>query len=331
MVNRPDRGWIADQLSTLMEHSEELVEIQTDVVNDYRPLTALKLIVLSAGLDMYTNISPKRYDHCYYLDLFAGAGATRIRDREEAVVGSPILAPMISDPDFREYHFVDYDKETVEALRERIQYMDDTIDEFPGERCYVHHKDANKFVNIFLDELKAELGSYEGVNLFSFIDPEGLDLQWYVTRRLCRVYGDLLINFPKLGANRSAGSRKARTFFGVNDGSHLPSGDQLREFYEEKLKGCKHTDITVPLRIDSGATGQHFHYDLIYATRRTQNDSPYVQAMEAMKTKIGVLDGDHIGQVMDTLRGDVMALDGFLPDDDDVGDDDSQYGLGDFA
>lgn len=315
MVKRPDREWIAGQLSTLMEHAPDLVELDPTAVNEYRPLTALKLIVLSAAVDMYTDIAPGQYDGCFYLDLFAGSGVTRIRGRDEAVVGSPILVPMIADPDLKEYHFVDNDEDSVDALRGRIQYMDDQVDHFPGDRCQVHHDDATDFTHSFLDDRRDELGlSYKGLNLFTFIDPEGLDIQWNAIRRLADVYGDLLVNFPKLGANRSLGSSKSRMYFGGSDHEELRSQEQRRQHYEEKLKGCDNTGITVPIRIDSGRSAQHFHYDLIYATRKTPNNSPYVAAVKAMQTKLKVLDGDDIDRVMDTIYGDVTALDDILPD-----------------
>lgn len=107
MAKSPYREWIADKQEALTEHAADLVDVEPTVTNEYRPLMALKLIVLSAGVDVFSRIVPQRYDHNFYLDLFAGAGATRLRGMDSAVVGSPILAPVMSRLEFAEYHFVE--------------------------------------------------------------------------------------------------------------------------------------------------------------------------------------------------------------------------------
>jgi three-Cys-motif partner protein len=334
MTKRPDHAWISQKLANLTEHSEGLVDTGPEATNNYRPMTALKLIVLAAGVDVFSKIAPDLYDHTYYLDLFAGSGVTKLRGRDDHVVGSPILAPVMSHDLMDEYHFVDNDKTTVEALRTRLDYMADVTD-FPRKRCQVHHCDATTYVHQFMDDREDDLGpSLEGLNLFTFIDPEGLDPQWPAVRRLGDAYGDLLIHFPKVGANRQLGknSTKARQYFGTSEWEHRRSENQRLQLYTDQLTSCKNTDITVPIRIDSGESGQRFHYDLIYATRRTENNSPYVAAMESTKTKIESLNGDHIDRVLQTIRGENQRLLGemFSSEHDDGDDDSVQSGMSDF-
>lgn len=333
MTRRPDHAWISEKLGDLTEHSEGLVDAGPAETNDYRPMTALKLIVLSAGVEVFSNIAPDRYDETYYLDLFAGSGVTKLRGRDDYVVGSPILAPVMSHELLDEYHFVDNDEATVEALRARLDYMA-SITDFPRDRCHVHHRDATEYVHDFMDDRKDELGpGFKGLNLFTFIDPEGLDPQWPAVRRLGDVYGDLLVHFPTMSASRQLGkdTTKARQYFGSSDWEHKRSEDARRRFYEERLTSCRNKDITVPIRINSGRSGQRFHYNLIYATRRTENDSPYVAAMESTKTKIESLNGDHIERVLQTIRGENQQLLSEMfnsdPDDDD---DSMQAGMSDF-
>lgn len=330
MTARPDREWIAGQLEKLMASADEIAATAPGEMNDYRPLTALKLIVLAAGVDVFSKIVNDRYDHSYYLDLFTGPGATRIRGRDRAIVGSPLLAPVVAHEDFREYHYVEVEEETANALRTRLDRGEELFD-IPRDRCYVHHADCNDWVRSFLDDLPGRTGTgFRGVNILTFADPEGLDPEWSVVKRLCDLYGDLIMTFPKTGTSRSLESGKAHQFFGSGD--YLDARNEVgrRRVYERQLASCEYTDHTIPIRVDSDQSGGRFHYKMIYATRDTDGGAPYRQAMESMKTKIESLDGGDIGKVMDTLDGDLGALRDVLPAEELVDADQSQSTIGDY-
>lgn len=300
MAKSPDVDWIQEKLKAVTEHADDLVELNPDTTNEYRPLTALKLIVLSAGVELFTRIVPQEYEHTYYLDLFAGAGATRIRGSSYSVVGSPILAPVMAHEHFKEYHFVEINDEKAAALEERLDYIANEI-EFPRDRCHVHTTDTNEFTHEFLDDIRDSIGqSYAGLNLFTFIDPEGLDPKWHVTRRIADLYGDMLIHYPESAINRDLETGKARSYFPDDAYLELETEDEREAYYCEALESCEHTDITVPIPIESGTSGGNYHYDLIYATRETRSGSPYTKAMEHMQQMIQPLNGDNIEAV---LRG----------------------------
>lgn len=48
---KPDSKWIRDQLETLTEHTAELRDIGVGADNDYGPMTALKLSILTAAVE----------------------------------------------------------------------------------------------------------------------------------------------------------------------------------------------------------------------------------------------------------------------------------------
>jgi len=314
MTQSPDREWISEKLSLLTEHADDLVDVEPSETNHYRPLTALKLIVLSVGVDIFSRIVPPRYEHSYYLDLFAGAGATTINGLDDtAVVGSPILAPVMAHQDFDEYHFVEIDEDKAEALGRRLDFMKSTID-FPRQKCKVHCKNSNEFAHSFLEDVRDDIGGYEGFNMFSFIDPEGLDPRWDVTRRIADLFGDLLINYPETSINRDKETRKASRYFPDNSFRNCETEEQRKKVYCDGLEARNNTDITVPIRIDSGDTGKNYHYDLIYATRETESGAPYVAAMESMQRKVQLLNGDDVKRVFRCLRGEQAALESFVGD-----------------
>ena len=54
-----------------------------------------------------------------YIDAFAGAGFHQAKKDGGLVWGSPLQALLI-DPPFKEYHFIDLDREKIENLQEII-------------------------------------------------------------------------------------------------------------------------------------------------------------------------------------------------------------------
>lgn len=330
MPKSPNRDWIADKLALLTEHADELVEVEPSVTNSYRPLTALKLIVLSAGVEVFSRIVPQRYEHNYYLDLFAGAGATTLRGIEDtAVVGSPILAPVMSHQDFEGYHFVELSEKKADALEARLDYMDSVID-FPREKCHVHFSDANDYAHEFLENFRAKNGGYEGFNMFSFIDPEGMDPRWDVIRRIADLYGDLLIHYPETTINRDMDTQKASSYFPDDSFRKCRTEEERKQVYSNGLESRDNTDISIPIRIDSGESGKNYHYDLIYATRETPGGAPYAAAMEAMQHKMKRLDGDDIRRVLRSLQGDEKALDNFISTTTETENDSGHHDLNSF-
>lgn len=314
VTHSPDREWISEKLSLLAEHADDLVDIEPSETNNYRPLTALKLIVLSVGVDVFSRIVPQRYEHTYCFDLFAGAGATTIDGFDDtAVVGSPVLAPVMTHQDFDKYHFVEIEENKAKALRRRLDFMESKID-FPRQKCEVHCENSNEFVHDLLDNIRNDIGGYEGFNMFSFIDPEGLDPRWDVTRRIADLFGDLLIHYPETAVNRDKETQKASRYFPDNSFQDCGTEERRKQVYCDGLEARRNTDITVPVRIDSGETGKNYHYDLIYATRETESGAPYVAAMESMQRKIQLLDGDDVRRVFKCLRGEQAALESFVGD-----------------
>jgi three-Cys-motif partner protein len=308
-----------------------LADVEPDELNNYRPMTALKLVMLATGIDVFSKNAVPKFDHTYYLDLFAGSGATRIRQQNRAIAGSPILAPVVARKHFREYHYVEIDEDAANALESRLDVAANRFD-FPRERCHVHTgKDANEWTHDFLDDLREEAPGYKGVNLFTFIDPEGLEPEWSVVNRIGDIYGDTLINFPEVGTSRKKDSGQATKFFGTDKHQHKRSETARRKFYEQRLRSCQNTDITIPTRIDSGRSGNRFHRQLIYATRETPGGSPWQDAIHSMGDKLETLDGDIISIASDMLIGDIGRLEDVLAEEDlhDEADGD-QFGLGEF-
>ena len=61
-----------------------------------------------------------KWEKRVYIELYAGAGYSRIRDTERIIAGSPIQALALKVP-FDKYIFCEQDSEKLEALRVRVK------------------------------------------------------------------------------------------------------------------------------------------------------------------------------------------------------------------
>src|SRR6266481_8308703 len=70
-----------------------------------------------------------KWDTRVYIDLYSGAGQSRIRGTSRLVYGSPLLALQVPDP-FDKYIFCDEDGELMEALKKRTKRLKPDIDAY---------------------------------------------------------------------------------------------------------------------------------------------------------------------------------------------------------
>lgn len=113
-----------------------------------------------------------------YIDLYSGAGHSRIRGTERHVKGSPLLALSVSSP-FDKYIFCEEDTERLEALRQRAKSANPTakIEFVPGS-C-----DA-QIGTICAAIPRAESG--KGVLSLCVVDPFDFGLKFETLRSLSR-------------------------------------------------------------------------------------------------------------------------------------------------
>jgi len=77
-----------------------------------------KFHYLSRYLRTFTVSMRDKWD-LYYVDLFAGPGKCKIRETQEELDGSPLIALLTND--FGSYHFFEADPECYEALSQRVK------------------------------------------------------------------------------------------------------------------------------------------------------------------------------------------------------------------
>ncbi|MCK4325174.1 three-Cys-motif partner protein TcmP [bacterium] len=158
----------------------------------------------------------------YYIDLFSGPGKCRVRETEEEIDGSPLLALNSQFP-FAGYFFVEVNKEILNILSERCK------DHQLGERIHLMGGDCNEKI----DEIMSKVPS-RSLSL-AFIDPTGLHFRFSTIKKLATRKTDLIITFPQ----GMAINRNIKKFLKEE---HSPLDDWMgdrewRQLYQKQLKG----------------------------------------------------------------------------------------------
>jgi three-Cys-motif partner protein len=126
-----------------------------------------------------------KWDKRIYIELYAGAGQSRIRDTSKIIIGSPLRALSLLDP-FNRYIFCEKDPESLNALKTRVRRIAPNADVIyvPGD-C-----------NTQIDQILAAIprGSAQNkVLTLCFVDPHDIGIKFETIRRLSDRYMDFLV------------------------------------------------------------------------------------------------------------------------------------------
>jgi three-Cys-motif partner protein len=137
---------------------------------------------------MFASSMKNKWGARVYIDLFAGAGRSKIENSKQIVPASPLLALDISSP-FDKYIFCDNDEDKRRALQERVKR------DYP-KATTEYIEDANEHVGAILDAVPQHSGTYRVLS-FCFADPYRLkNLNFNTVRKLSEKYMDFLILLP---------------------------------------------------------------------------------------------------------------------------------------
>ena len=155
----------------------------------------LKLQIIREYASAYSRIlaaqKSVRLEHVY-IDAFAGAGTHISRKSGARIPGSPLVALEVKPP-FREYHFIDLDREKTAELRRLTKGRAD---------IYVHEGDCNV---ILLNDVFPRVRFEDYRRALCLLDPYGLHLDWEVIAAAGKARTiDLVLNFPVADMNRNA-------------------------------------------------------------------------------------------------------------------------------
>lgn len=327
------REWIQDRVSDLTASCSDIKDIRPDTVNTFDSWSALKLILLSTTVFMYTTVISSYRDRFYYIDALSGSGVSEYGKSDECFLGSPILAAKAAVEPFEKMYFIEQDEEKADALKKRLDYAfyESDMDFKPPISFEVIQGDSNKQISEVVSDiwrnehLKAQNPNFHHL---TFIDNQGLDFKMSSLEEISPTpTGDLLVNFPTSNVRRATGhnpSADALTdFYGDDVWRKASKKQDLLDFYIQKLMKLD-KEKQVIANVESGV--KNFEYDLIYATRRTSSNSEYIKAVKHAKEFIENVDGADVKDMLDILKGDQSTMEEFMPERNVEG----QSNIGDF-
>lgn len=144
-----------------------------------------KYQLLGGYCDIFTKGMRKKWKNLIYLDLFAGAGYSKIRENGNIVKSSPLIS--LSVPiKFDKYIFCEENSSLVHALEHRVKKL------FDGISVDILEGDINTIIN----EVKNCIPKYSKDNTvltFCFLDPFQLNLNFSTVQTLANDLVDFLI------------------------------------------------------------------------------------------------------------------------------------------
>jgi len=147
-----------------------------------------KYRLVSNYATMFASSMKGKWGARVYIDLFAGAGRSKIKNSKQIVPASPLLALTIPYP-FDKYIFCDNEGDKLQALEKRVKK------DYP-KATVTYIKDANAHVTAIMEAIPQHSSTYRVLS-FCFADPYSLkNLKFSTIKRLSEKYIDFLILLP---------------------------------------------------------------------------------------------------------------------------------------
>lgn len=144
-----------------------------------------KHLVVSLYAKLFATGMKEKWDERVYIELYAGAGYSRIQDTAGVIVGSPIHALTLEHP-FDKYIFCEEDPKSLEALKARVKRT------APSARVAYIPGDCNSHVDDILAAIPAHSKHHRVLSL-CFVDPYDIGIKFETLRRLSVKYVDFLV------------------------------------------------------------------------------------------------------------------------------------------
>ena len=167
------------------------------MLDEIGPWSEIKLEIIKKYASAYSTILNKQKGFYYiYIDAFAGAGVHISKETKGFVLGSPVNALLVKPP-FKEYHFIDLDRNKKETLEEIIGQQDNVK---------IYEGDCN---TILLDTVFPRVRWEDYHRALCLLDPYGLHLNWEVIKMAGKMKSiEIFLNFPIADMNRNVLRKK---------------------------------------------------------------------------------------------------------------------------
>lgn len=209
-----------------------------------------------------TSMREKWNGQLYYIDLFSGPGKCKIRQTEEEIDGSPLIA-LNAPYAFARYFFVDLDQEVVNALSERCRNHPNY------DRINFYPRDCNTVIDDIIKDIPMRSLS------LAFVDPTGFHFKFSTSQKLAKRRVDLIITFPE-GMARKRNMNKFLAephsplddVMGDNGWRQFKTGREIIEYYRKKLSFLEYQEVKLGAEIPIRASNTNILlYFLLFASK----------------------------------------------------------------
>lgn len=322
--------YLKKRIQSLTEDSEEIRDI-SPVTNDFDTWSALKLILHSAAVNMYTTVleSNSYFEDLFYIDALAGSGISTYGEDDTCFLGSPVIAAKVAQEPFKKMYLIEWDEDKADALEARMRYIfDNHADAHEPEEWKVIRGDANKELPRVAEDIKKVKEG--GFNYYCFIDNQELNVKWDAIDSLTPTpWGDLLINLPTAtGIGRNATKRpvpaELNEFYCMDlNSENLPQTD-VRPRMKTLYKKCLAENGRGVQRITNiDANVGSYEYDLLYATREIDGGNGYIKVVDYVKEFIEDVHAGDVDNLLEVLHDDQSSFEQYIPEeniDDEIPD-----------
>lgn len=155
-----------------MSKFNPIIEAKDDglIIPEVRQWSEEKYRLLGAYGDIFTTSMKSKWDNLVYLDLFAGAGYSKIKESGKILKSSSMIALSLPYP-FTKYIFCEENPEKLNALKLRVKR------EFPNKKVSFIEGDVNDKI----EEIRGVIPRYNKTNTvlsFGFVDPFSMNLNF---------------------------------------------------------------------------------------------------------------------------------------------------------
>lgn len=306
--------WLKKQIKELeitnsefKDQIEKMSEIAPEVYNEFQAWTPLKLILLNYSLDVCTKIVNKAFifKNKYFIDLFAGSGINKIKDSEDFLIGSPLIASLKYFNGYDCLYFCEADKKLFSALESRVSSL-------KRENLKIKKEDCNVLLDQIIEEIEGDLNY-----AFFFIDPHCMEFNWENMKKVLALRSDIIFTFMSSEINRAlgyaqsglGGDKRLTNFFGNNSWKKANDAEELLNIYKDNILKERPNAIIKTIKIQS--TKFNFYYYLFFITNETKNKNPWLKAIDKAKTEIESNSDEAIKMALDIVKRRQTELSAF--------------------
>lgn len=146
------------------------------IIPEVRGWSLEKYKLVGGYCDIFTTGMKKKWDQLVYIDLFAGAGFSKIIETQQVVFSSSLIAMSIPNP-FTKYILCEENIEKYNALVERVARL------YPHLNVSFINGNSNEIIQQVKDEIPP-YGAGNTLLSFCFVDPYSLNLHFNTIRSL---------------------------------------------------------------------------------------------------------------------------------------------------